>query len=199
MAGSCSRGSAGRSAESRREAVSEAAEGAVGSAAGTSRPTPAVERARLCGEPPCASARMRCFIVGGRARSAGQSPLRAACRGITAVAFAPAVARTPARVASAVAAARSAAASVRPPWPSRRPPLRAGPLCGTAAADVVETSPSAVNSARNADTSTCHIFLTWVPVMDDLTFGWGDLRTFLMMCMRLPMWGTFARGASMVG
>jgi hypothetical protein len=34
--------------------------------------------------------------------------------------------------------------------------------------------------------------------MDDLTFGLGDLRTFLMMCMRIAIRGTFARGASMV-
>jgi hypothetical protein len=137
---------------------------------------------------------MRCFIVGGRVRSAGHAPLRAACRGITAVAVA-------ATAALVVAVARSEATSGRRPWPPtppRRPPLRAGPLCGTAAEAVVETSPSAVNSARTADTSTCHIFLTWVPAMDDLTFGLGDLRTFLMMCMRIAIRGTFAHGASMV-
>ena len=44
-------------------------------------------------------------------------------------------------------------------------PLRAGWVCGTAAAAVVVMSPSAVNSARKAVMTTVHSFMTWFRAM----------------------------------
>lgn len=141
-------------------------------------------RWRQLGDLPWASARMRCFIVGGRDRVWAQSQSDATGAAGT--------------VVDDDDDDDDAAAAVCS-LPELSLPVCVGPLCAAAAVPDEATKPSVVHSARKAVTMAVHSFMTRFSGMGPLTFRLGDLRTFLMMCMGNAKWWTDPRGVAMFG
>ncbi len=101
-------------------------------------------RWRQRGDLPWASARMRCFIVGGRALAKDQG--------------------------GAAGAVRCCGTLMPLPFPLL---LRFCSACGTAAAAVVVMNPSAVHRARKAVTMAVHSFMTLLRAMGPSLSGWA--------------------------